>query len=109
MTPRNMRDRKDEMRYRKRQRWDGVSLVYVLGAKVKLIHFISSHNYTKVSKYHIVLYVMDLMETISLEMSRFQQVYGENRLVLEGMRYMEQSTWRVFLSCFVMGVWRCLL
>ena len=30
MTPRNMRYRKDEMRYRKRQKWDGVSLVYVL-------------------------------------------------------------------------------
>ena len=58
MTPRNMRDRKDEMRYRKRQKWDGVSLVYVLGAKVKLIHFIFSHNYTKVSKYRVVLCAM---------------------------------------------------
>ena len=47
MTPRNMRDRKDEMRYRKRQKWNGVSLVYVLGAKITVIHITFSHNYSK--------------------------------------------------------------
>ena len=75
MTPRNMRYRKDEMRYRKRRKWNGVSLVYVLGAKVKLIHFIFSHNHIKTREYRIVLCVICLMESISLEICQFRELY----------------------------------
>ena len=47
ITPRNVRYRKDEMRYRKRQNEDCVSLVYVLGARITVIHITFSHNYSK--------------------------------------------------------------
>ena len=75
MTPKNMRDRKDEMRYRKRQKWNGVSLVYVLGAKVKLIHFSFSHNYIKASKCCTVLCVIGSVEAISLGICQFRELY----------------------------------
>ena len=75
MTPRNMRYRKDEMRYRKRQKWNGVSLVYVLGAKVKLIHFGFIHNYIKTSKYRTILCVICFVEAISLEICQFRELY----------------------------------
>ena len=49
--------------------------MYVLGAKVKLIHFIFSNNYIKTSKYRTILCVICLVEAISLEICQFRELY----------------------------------